>query len=215
MHISWVGFLQVIAALTMILGNVAAISQKSVKRMLAYSSIGHAGFMLLGVVVVDDVGASAVLFYLIAYLVMTLVAFFITSFVADCYGNDHFERFSGLAGRYPLMAVVMAIVMFSLTGLPPFAGFIAKFNILYAAVAKKLYTLALIGGVTSVISLYFYAKIIRFMFFVAPESSERIKGFGFFNQGLVTSLAVPVVVLGIFWSGLMDKIILSKLFYIQ
>ncbi|RLA60059.1 MAG: hypothetical protein DRQ88_08800 [Epsilonproteobacteria bacterium] len=215
MHVSWVGVLQVVAALTMIVGNVSAIAQKSVKRMLAYSSIGQAGFMLLGVVVIDDIGVSAVLFYMITYLFMTLVAFFITSFVADKYGNDHFERFSGLGFRYPLMGVVMAVVMFSLTGVPPFAGFIAKFNIFYAAINQKLYTLVLIGGLTSVISFYFYVKVIRFMFFTPAESEEKIGGFGYINQGLITALAVPVLFLGIFWSGLITKIVHSKLFFVQ
>jgi len=215
MHVSWVGVLQVVAALTMIVGNVTAIAQKSVKRMLAYSSIGHAGFMLLGVVVVDDVGVSAVLFYMVTYLFMTLVAFFITSFVADKYGNDHFERFSGLGFRYPLMGVVMAAVMFSLTGLPPFAGFIAKFNIFYAAINQKLYTLVLIGGLTSVISFYFYVKLIRFMFFAPAESEETIGGFGYLNQGIITALALPVLFLGIFWSGLITKIFHAKLFFVH
>jgi len=215
MHVSWVAVLQVVAALTMIVGNVSAIAQKSVKRMLAYSSIGQAGFMLLGVVVVDDVGVSAVLFYMVAYLFMTLVAFFITSFVSDKYGNDHFERFSGLAFRYPLMAIVMAAVMFSLTGIPPFVGFIAKFNIFYAAINQKLYTLVLIGGLTSVVSLYFYMKVVRYMFFSPAESEETISGFGLVNQGLVTALAVPVLFLGIFWSGLVTKIFHSKLFFVH
>jgi len=215
MHVSWVGVIQVVAALTMIVGNVTAIAQKSVKRMLAYSSIGHAGFMLLGVVVVDDVGVSAVLFYMVTYLFMTLVAFYITSFVSDKYGNDHFERFSGLGFRYPLMGVVMAAIMFSLTGLPPFAGFIAKFNIFYAAINQKLYTLVLIGGLTSVISFYFYVKVIRFMYFAPAESEEKIGGFGYINQGLITALAIPVLFLGIFWSGLITKIAHSKLFFIH
>lgn len=215
MHVSWVGVLQVVAALTMIIGNVSAIAQKSVKRMLAYSSIGHAGVMLLGVVVVDEVGVSAVLFYMVGYLFMTLVAFFITSFVADKYGNDHFERFSGLGFRYPLMGVVMAAVMFSLTGIPPFVGFIAKFNIFYAAINQKLYTLVLIGGLTSVISFYYYVKVIRFMYFTPAESNESISGFGIINQGLVTAMAIPVLFLGIFWSGLITKIFHSKLFFVH
>jgi NADH-quinone oxidoreductase subunit N len=215
MHFTWVGLLQVVAALTMIVGNITAIGQKSVKRMLAYSSIAHAGFLLLGVVVVDEIGASSILFYLVVYLFMGLGAFYLTSFISDKYGNDHFERFSGLGFRYPLMAVMMAITLFSLVGLPPFAGFIAKFNIFYAAIEKKFYTLVLIGGISSVISLYFYTKLVRFMFFVRPESEEKIEGLSFLNQGLICAFSVPVVFLGLFWSGIMERILNAKIFLIQ
>jgi len=199
----WLGTLQVVAALTMIVGNVAAINQRSVKRMLAYSSIGHAGVMLLGVVVVDAIGARAILFYGVTYLFMTLGAFYITSFVSDKYDNDHFDRFSGLLKRYPLMSIMMCIVMFSLAGVPPLAGFVAKFNILTAAINKQFYTLAVIAGVTSVISLYYYLKIVRLMVFKEAESDEKIEGFGFLNQLIIIGVTVPVVFLGIFWEKLM------------
>ena len=215
LQITWLSMLQIVAALTMIVGNVSAIGQKSVKRMLAYSSIGHAGFMLLGVVVVDEIGISAILFYLVTYLFMTLVAFYITTFVNDEYGNDHFERFNGLAFKYPLMAILMTVCMFSLTGMPPFAGFVAKFNIFYAAINKKLYTLVLIGAITSVISLYFYAKVIRFMFFNPVESDAPIGGFKFLNQTLIVALTVPLLFLGVFWSGLITQVLGTKLFFIH
>lgn len=215
LQITWLTLLQVVAALTMIVGNVSAIGQKSVKRMLAFSSIGHAGFMLLGVAVVDQIGISAILFYLVTYLFMTLVAFYITSFVNDEFGNDHFERFNGLAFKYPLMAIVMTICMFSLTGIPPLAGFVAKFNIFYAAIGKKLYTLVFIGAMTSVISLYYYAKVVRFMFFNPVESDAPIGGFKFVNQTLILTLTIPLLFLGIFWSGLFSQVLGTKLFLIQ
>lgn len=199
---SWVGILQVVAALTMTVGNVGAIGQRSVKRMLAYSSIGHAGMMIMGVVVINEVGARAILFYGSTYLFMTLVAFLITSFINDKYGNDHFERFNGLIYRYPMMAIAMALVMFSLAGVPPLSGFVAKFNILSAVIEKKYYMLALIGGLNSVVSLYYYLKIVRLMVFKESESSEKIDGLGFLNQAIVVALTVPVVFLGIFWSKL-------------
>src|SRR5690606_26284708 len=139
---SWIGLLQVIAALTMTVGNVSAINQRSVKRMLAYSSIGHAGFMMLGAIVLNEIGIRSILFYGVAYLFMTVVAFAITSFLQDKYGNDHFERFNGLIFRHPFMAVSMAIIMFSLAGIPPFSGFVAKFNILAAVINKGYMSLA-------------------------------------------------------------------------
>lgn len=200
---SWVGLLSIAGALTMTVGNVSAIGQRSVKRMLAYSSISHAGMMMLGVVVLSTVGVRSIVFYGVTYLFMTLVAFYVVSFVQDKYGNDHFERFNGLATRYPLMAITMIVVMFSLTGLPPLAGFVAKFNILYAIIEEKHYALAIIAVLNSVISAYYYLKIVRLMVFKQSESEEKIEGFGFTNQSLILVMTVPVIVLGIFWQKLM------------
>ncbi len=201
---SWVGLLSVVSALTMTVGNVSAIGQKSVKRMLAYSSISHAGMMLLGVIVIDEVGIRAILYYAIAYLFMTLVAFFVTSFVANKYGNDHFERFNGLIKRYPVMAIMMSITLFSLAGLPPFSGFVAKFNILAAIIAKKHYTLAVIAALNSVVSLFYYMKLSRLMILKEPDSTESIQSFSFVGQSVIVALAIPIVILGIFWGSIMS-----------
>jgi NADH-quinone oxidoreductase subunit N len=203
LQVTWVGALSVIAALTMTVGNVSAIGQRSVKRMLAYSSISHAGMMMMGVVVISELGVRSILFYAITYLFMTLVAFYITGFVADKYGNDHFERFSGLIKRYPMMAMMMATVMFSLAGMPPLSGFVAKFNILSALLSEKHYMLALIAVLNSVVSLYYYMKIIRLMILRDVESMEPILGFGVMNQSIILVLTVPVLALGLFWSGIM------------
>lgn len=212
LRIGWVGLMLVISALTMTVGNVTAIGQKSVKRMLAYSSISHAGVMLAGLVVINDVGVRAVLFYAITYLFMTLVAFYITSIVQDKYGNDHFDRFSGLIYRYPFMAVMMAVVMFSLTGLPPLAGFVAKYNILASLVNTKNYALAIILGLNSVVSAYYYLKIVRLMTLKPSESDEEIEGFGFLNQMIIVSMTIPVFTLGIFWESIMALAGGAKLF---
>lgn len=203
LQVTWVGALSVIAALTMTVGNVSAIGQRSVKRMLAYSSISHAGMMMMGVVVINELGTRSILFYAITYLFMTLVAFYITGFVADKYGNDHFERFSGLIKRYPMMAIMMATVMFSLAGMPPLSGFVAKFNILSALLSEKHYMLAMIAVLNSVVSLYYYMKIIRLMVLKDVESMEPIIGFGVMNQSIILVLTVPVLALGLFWSGIM------------
>ena len=203
LQVTWVGALSVISALTMTVGNVSAIGQRSVKRMLAYSSISHAGMMMMGVVVINELGTRSILFYAITYLFMTLVAFYVTSFVADKYGNDHFERFSGLIKRYPLMAIMMTVVMFSLAGMPPLSGFVAKFNILGALLSEKHYMLALIAVLNSVVSLYYYMKIIRLMVLKDVESMEPIIGVGVMNQSVILVLTVPVLALGLFWSGIM------------
>jgi NADH-quinone oxidoreductase subunit N len=212
---SWIGTVSVIAALTMTVGNVAAIGQRSVKRMLAYSSISHAGMMMMGAVVLNELGHRAILFYGVTYLFMTLVAFFILSFVSDRYQNDHFERFNGLIYRYPLMAVMMIVVMFSLAGVPPLSGFVAKFNILSALVNSKMYVLAVIAGLNSVVSLYYYLKIVRIMVFKEADASDNLPGFGFQNQAIIVVLTIPVLVLGLFWSNLMSFATGAKLFLIQ
>lgn len=212
MNIGWVGILSIIAALTMTVGNISAIGQRSVKRMLAYSSISHAGVMLLGVLVISEVGVKSVIFYTITYLFMNLVAFYIVSFVNDKYGNDHFERFNGLIYRYPFMAIMMAIAMFSLAGIPPFSGFVAKFHIFNAIIIKKYYVLAIIAGLNSVISMYYYMRIIRLMVLKPAESTEEIAGFNLMNQGIVVALSVPVVFLGIFWEKIMLVATSAKIF---
>lgn len=212
MNVGWVGILSIVAALTMTVGNVSAIGQRSVKRMLAYSSISHAGVMLLGVLVISEIGIRSVIFYAITYLFMNLVAFYIVSFVNDKYGNDHYERFNGLIYRYPFMAIMMSIAMFSLAGLPPFSGFIAKFHIFYAIILKKYYVLAVIAGMNSVISLYYYMRIIRLMILKPAESEEKIAGFSLLNQGIIVSLTVPVLFLGIFWEKIMLVASSAKIF---
>lgn len=215
MQHSWIGIISVIAALTMTVGNVAAIGQRSVKRMLAYSSISHAGMMMMGAVVLNKLGHQSILFYGTIYLFMTLVAFYIVSFVNDKYQNDHFERFNGLIYRYPFMAIMMTVVMFSLAGIPPLSGFVAKFNILAALVNSKMYVLAVIAVLNSVVSLYYYLKIVRLMVFKKTDATESIPSFGFRNQVIVVALTLPVLALGVFWSNLMEFASGAKLFLIQ
>jgi len=212
LRVGWIGLLIAVAALTMTVGNISAIGQKSVKRMLAYSSISHAGIMMSGMVMITEIGVRSVVFYAITYLFMTLVAFYITSIVQDKYGNDHFDRFTGLAYRYPFMAIMMTIVMFSLTGLPPLAGFVAKYNILTALLNSKFYSLAIILVLNSVISAYYYLKIIRLMTLKQSESKEEIEGFSFVNQMVIVCMTAPVFILGIFWEPIMSLAGGAKLF---
>jgi NADH-quinone oxidoreductase subunit N len=212
LSVMWVGLMMVIAALTMTVGNVSAIGQKSVKRMLAYSSISHAGIMIAGLVVLNKIGIQAIVFYSMIYLFMTLVAFYITNIVQDKYGNDHFERFQGLAYRYPYMAIMMSIVMFSLTGLPPLAGFVAKWNIINSLLSSKFYSLAIVLVLNSVVSAYYYLKIVRLMTLKQPESTEEIEGFGFLNQFIIVAMTAPVIILGIFWDSVMNIAYNAKLF---
>ncbi len=212
LSVAWIGLLHVVAALTMTVGNISAIGQDSVKRLLAFSSIGHIGMMIMGVVVLDEVGTRAILYYGMAYLFMTLVAFWITSILNDTYGTDSQAVFRGLISRHPLMAIMMCIVLFSLAGMPPFSGFVAKFNILSVVIEKKYYGLAFIAALNSVIGLYYYMKLIKEMVFSKAESSEAVAGFTDGARVLVVALTLPVVFMGIFWEGLMALSGGAKLF---
>ncbi len=201
--VSWIGLMLVIAAMTMTVGNVTAIGQSSVKRLLAFSSIGHVGMMILGVVVLNNDGIRAILFYGITYLFMTLIAFYITSHLSDMYGSDSEDVFRGLIYKHPVMAIVMAGVLFSLAGMPPFSGFVAKFNIFSVIIEKKYYGMALVAAINSVISLYYYMKLAKTMIFGQADGTEQILGFTKANQAVIVALFVPVLFLGIFWEKVM------------
>lgn len=199
----WIGLLHIIAALTMTVGNITAIGQSSVKRLLAFSSIGHVGMMMLAVLVMDAHGTKAMLFYAVTYMFMTLVAFYITNHIADNYGSDHKMYFKGLIKKHPFMAIVMIVVLFSLAGLPPLSGFVAKFNIFSVIIAKKYYGLAIIAGINSVISLYYYMNLIKSMVFDEAEEKDPIRSFTFVHQLVIGLLCLPVITLGIFWEKVM------------
>lgn len=212
LSVAWVGLLHVVAALTMTVGNVSAIGQDSVKRLLAFSSIGHVGMMIMGVVVLNEVGTRAIIYYGMAYLFMTLVAFWITSVLNDTYGTDSQAVFRGLIYRHPVMAIMMSIVLFSLAGMPPFSGFVAKFNILSVVIEKKYYGLAFIAALNSVVGLYYYMKLIKEMVFSKAETTEAVAGFTDSTRVLIVALTIPVVMMGIFWDGLMGLSGGAKLF---
>lgn len=196
----WPQLLAILAAATMTLGNLVAIQQDSVKRMLAYSSIAHAGYMLMGLPILSSQGVFGIMIYLAFYLLMNLGAFFVVIYIQDETGSEKFEDYSGLGWKMPFVGLVMAVFMFSLTGLPPTAGFIGKFYI-FAALIKsgpQLYWLAFVGIVNSVISLYYYMRVVKHMF-LEGERSETISRPGNLITVLLLVLAVPLLVFGVYW----------------
>jgi NADH-quinone oxidoreductase subunit N len=156
--LDWPALLAALAAATMTFGNLAAIPQNNLKRLLAYSTIAHAGYMLMGFVVLSDQGVLAVLFYLGVYLVMNLGAFFVVITVARQARGEDIAHYRGLVWRSPFLAVAMAAFLFSLIGLPPSAGFIGKLYLFAAVIQEKYYWLAVVGVLNSVVSLYYYAR---------------------------------------------------------
>jgi len=198
--VDWPQLVLVLCMVTMTLGNLAALQQDNIKRLLAYSSIAHAGYMLMGFVVLSDEGLRAVLFYLVTYYLMNIGAFLIVMIVADATGREDIAGFRGLAWRGGgLPAVAMAIFLFSLAGIPPLAGFVGKFYLFAAVIREQFYVLALIAGINSVLSLYYYARIVRAMFLEFPTGGESAVALDWSNGALLGVLTVSTVVLGVYW----------------
>jgi NADH-quinone oxidoreductase subunit N len=207
-----------IAAVTVTFGNLAAYRQTNIKRLLAYSTIAHAGFMLMGISTFLAEGVGAVLFYLVAYLVMNIGAFAIVAFIRNKTGSEELTVYKGLIQRSPVMAVALSLFFFSLLGVPPLVGFAAKFQIfrvlfdagqIYASksvfLSATMYTLLIVGGINTVISLVYYVRVIKIMVIDSPEPNSSGPIALSFPVGSVvyaSVLAVAVFVLGILWDPL-------------
>lgn len=158
--------LSVLAAASMIIGNIVAISQTNIKRMLAYSSIAHAGYMLVGLAAANELGRSGILFYLTAYTFMNIGAFGILSILEkEEDKNLTFEDYAGLSTKHPFLAAMMAIFMLSFIGIPPFAGFFGKYYVFAAAINANLTWLVIIGVLMSAVSAYYYLRLVVMMYF--------------------------------------------------
>jgi NADH-quinone oxidoreductase subunit N len=197
----------IIAALSMIVGNVVAISQSSIKRMLAYSSIAHAGYILTGVIAANTYGAQGVLFYLVAYTLMNVGAFGVLSYLESADGqNLTFDDYAGLSSRRPTLALLMAVFMFSLSGIPPFAGFFGKYYVFAGAIQAGYTWLAIVGVLMSVVSAYYYLRLVVLMYFFegVPTGLDTSRS-GLGLAALVFS-AFMLVGLGIYPSAVLDLI---------
>ena len=202
----WVWVLAVLSAITMTVGNLAALRQTNLKRMLAYSSIAHAGYILAGVAAHNALGTSAMLFYLFAYAFMNVGAFAILiavgRFNSSAEGGETLDDLAGLAARKPWLASAMTLFMLSLAGIPPLVGFLAKFNVFSAAVQAGLIWLAVLGVVNSVISAYYYLRVVVVMFMRQGQPAEDTASpVCLALQVGVGLAAVATVVLGL-WPGL-------------
>ncbi|MCM2334019.1 MAG: NADH-quinone oxidoreductase subunit N [Anaeromyxobacteraceae bacterium] len=208
----WPAVLGVMSAVTMTLGNLTALSQTNLKRLLAYSSIAHAGYALMGMTAVSDLGAQSIMIYMAIYLVMNVGAFLVVILVAEATGSESILDYKGLAKRHPLAATSFAIFLFSLTGIPPFAGFVGKWYLFYAVLERVpgpgggwYAVLAIIGALNSAVSLYYYARVIRAMFIDAPYQAhpEPIKASPVYNV-LLGAGATAVLVFGLWWTPVID-----------
>lgn len=174
----WQFVFTALAILSMVLGNVVALAQTSMKRMLAYSSIGQAGFVMIGLVVGTDAGYASMIFYLLVYLFMNLGAFTCVILFSLRTGTDQISEYSGLYQKDPLLTLGLSICLLSLGGIPPLAGFFGKLYIFWAGWQAGAYGLVLIGLVTSVISIYYYIRVVKMMVVKEPqEMSEVVKNY--------------------------------------
>jgi NADH-quinone oxidoreductase subunit N len=197
-----------IAVFSMLFGSIVAIAQTDIKRMMAYSSIAHAGYMTIGLASGNSYGVSGIIFYLAAYTFMNIGAFGIISIVEG--KNDTnltIKSYAGLANKKPILAGLLAIIMFSLAGLPPFAGFFGKYYIFIAAVKAKLTWLAIVGVISSAISVYFYIRIIVLMYFKESEEDFVIENS---NTGL---LSVIIAVLFVILLGIAPNSVINLISY--
>ena len=201
----WAPVVAIIAIATMVLGTVVGVAQSNLKRMLAYSSIAHGGYLLIGLVAANQVGKAAILFYLLAYSVTNLAAFGVIALLGTRdKANDNLRDYAGLWHTRPALAALMTVCLLSLGGLPPTAGFIGKWYIFSAAVSAGYYGLAVIGVLTSVISVFFYLRVVVMMYMAEREGEPapvRITGLG------MAALAVSIA--AIFYLGVLPTRVLD------
>ena len=200
----WNKIIAILSVLTMTLGNLVAVWQNNLKRLLAYSSIAHAGYMLMGIVVLSDKGLAAVLIYFVVYLFMNLGAFLIVMLVANKTGSEDIDSYKGLGYRSPFISVAMVIFLISLAGIPPTAGFIGKLFIFASLLDAKWVWLAVVGAINSVISLYYYVRVVRNIFLRDPERSGDSLTFSTPQILLVLLLLVPTLFFGLYYSPIVE-----------
>ncbi|HSQ15477.1 MAG TPA: NADH-quinone oxidoreductase subunit N [Candidatus Binatia bacterium] len=196
--VDWPFLFAALSALTMTVGNLVAVKQNNVKRLLAYSSIAHAGYMLMGFVLLSSAGIEAILFYLVVYLFMNLGAFYVVVVVSNATRGDEISDFTGLGSRAPFAAVTLAVFLFALTGIPPFSGFIGKVYLFAEVIHRGVYWLAVVAALNSVVSLYYYARIVRAMFLQEPKDATPIP-VPAVSGAMLVLLAAPTLILGVYW----------------
>ncbi|NJD22552.1 MAG: NADH-quinone oxidoreductase subunit N [Melioribacter sp.] len=195
-----------ISALSMLFGSIVAISQNNLKRMLAYSSIAHAGYMAIGLAAGNVFSVAGIIFYLAAYAFMNIGAFTVISIVeGDNDSRTDLNSFAGLNAKSPVLAATMALFMFALAGIPPLAGFFGKYYVFIAAIQSKLTWLAILGVLSSVISVYFYIRVVVFMYFKDATEDFNIN-ISPFSLAAVVITALLILVFGILPDTLMNVI---------
>jgi NADH-quinone oxidoreductase subunit N len=195
----WTNVIQVVAILTMIVGNLIALAQDNVKRMLAYSSIAHAGYLMVGLAAGTAAGYAGVLYYLFAYTLMNIGAFGVIAYYERNHGLDFTEidSYAGLGFKVPVMGVMLSVFLFSLAGIPPLVGFVGKYYVFAAAVHAGLIPLAIIGVLASAASVYYYLRVMVYLYFKESYKDYTMKTPGLVFKSSLIILAVLTVYYGI------------------
>jgi NADH-quinone oxidoreductase subunit N len=170
---AWTSVLAGVAVVTMTLGNVLALAQKNIKRMLAYSSIAHAGYAMIGLVALGILGPASVVYYLAAYVFTNLAAFGVVAMFAHSAGSDEIAAYAGLSRRSPALALALLIALLSLAGMPPLAGFMGKFLVFFAAVQGGLTWLAIVGVLNAIIGLYYYMIVLKVVYLYRSDDEAK------------------------------------------
>ena len=203
LHGSWQGVMAVLSVLSLGIGNVVAIAQTNLKRMLAYSTISHVGFILMGFVAGTRVGLAAAMFYTLVYTLSTAAAFgMIILLSRKGFEAEKLEDFKGLNARSPWFALMMLMVMFSLAGVPPFVGFYAKLVILGGVIDAGMLWLAITGVLFAVIGAFYYLRVVWYMYFTEPESDQPLQADLDFRL-VISGNVLALLVLGVFPGGLL------------
>ena len=205
----WMVIVSIIATASMFLGNLLAIQQRDIKRMIAYSSIAQAGYVLVGVAAGSDFGFSGAVYYLLAYLVTNLAVFAIINWVEKGSGSSALSAFAGLNRRSPGMALLMMIALLSLGGIPPFGGFFAKVLVFGAAVQSDMIWLAVLGILNSVIALYYYLKVMKVMYLEEAVESARKVTPSLQWKLVLAFCIVSIIVLGVIYAPWFNSIALA------
>ncbi len=165
--------LAVLSAVTMTVGNLLALPQTNLKRLLAYSSIAHAGYIMIGVVAFSQLGATSVIFYLAAYILTNLAAFGIVMAVSRTVGSDEYEAYRGLSRRSPWLALMMLAAFLSLAGMPPFGGFVAKVIVFAAGIQANYVWLVVVGILNSIVGLYYYLNVLKYVYLYRMPNEDE------------------------------------------
>jgi NADH-quinone oxidoreductase subunit N len=188
----------------MTLGNFAALWQSNMKRLLAYSSIAHAGYLLLGLAVLSDQGLVAILIYFAVYAFMNLGAFFVVMLIANKIGSEEIDDYKGLGYTAPFLSFSIAVFLISLTGIPPTAGFIAKLYLFIALVDANMIAVAVIALLNTVVSLYYYIKVLKNMYLVRPETELPKFSLSPASFAMLMVLLIPILVFGVYFTPLVN-----------
>jgi NADH-quinone oxidoreductase subunit N len=198
--INWPLVLIAVSVLTMTLGNIAALTQNNLKRMLAYSSIAHAGYILMGSVVMTGNGLKAILVYLFVYLFMNLGAFLVVTIIYNSDKTFDLEDYRGMFHRAPFLCIAMSIFMLSLIGIPPFAGFLGKLYIFGSVIDHGLYWFAAVGALNAAIAAFYYMRVMKAMMIEEGSGPTTPLKVSFLNQALLIVFLLPNILLILFWN---------------